>query len=255
MIDNPRGFTMTDPMKDPKIRFWMDVSHAVDDGKADELRALFADRTWDDYLKLGFVKNGDTLNEAAGRGKLDVVKALVELGENPNRRRDGLLPIYYAAQSGHRAVVAFLKPLTKSKKDVALAEETLQGTEKWSKKPESERDRFGEVWTLIEQGNAKKLHKLMQKKKATWKDVLRDLGEAGEPGAALCDAADEGNLEMVKVLLELGDDPNGRDDEGYYPIQIAADEGHRDIVELLKPLTKSKKAITYAERTLPKRRK
>ena len=46
-------------------------------------------------------------------------------------------------------------------------------------------------------------------------------------------AASEGHLEVVRLLVENGANVNARDENGRTPLFRAADEGHLDIVRLL----------------------
>jgi len=49
----------------------------------------------------------------------------------------------------------------------------------------------------------------------------------------LHNAASEGHLEVVKLLLERGADPNVKDDDGNTPLHNAAWRGHLEVVKLL----------------------
>jgi len=49
----------------------------------------------------------------------------------------------------------------------------------------------------------------------------------------LHNAARSGNIEIVKVLLSAGYDPNAVNAEGFTPLHIAAQAGHVEIAELL----------------------
>ena len=46
-------------------------------------------------------------------------------------------------------------------------------------------------------------------------------------------AAQEGHVEIVKILLERGANPNAEDDAGRTPLHDAAFKGHVEIVKLL----------------------
>ena len=50
----------------------------------------------------------------------------------------------------------------------------------------------------------------------------------------LCEAARDGDSDEVKQLLSRGADVKIRDNDGKTPLQLAEDEGHADIVALLK---------------------
>ena len=49
----------------------------------------------------------------------------------------------------------------------------------------------------------------------------------------LHDAARDGYLDMVKVLLSHGANANLKDDRGYLPVHLAEQEGHTEVVKLL----------------------
>ena len=66
-------------------------------------------------------------------------------------------------------------------------------------------------------------------------ELLREHGARyGAPATALRDAAAEGDIEQVKLLIESGADANTRvDNWPSTPLIAAADKGHKEIVELL----------------------
>jgi hypothetical protein len=51
-------------------------------------------------------------------------------------------------------------------------------------------------------------------------------------------AADRGNLEIVKLLLEYHADPTIKDEDGYTPCDLAEEAGHKHIVDLLADVVK-----------------
>lgn len=54
---------------------------------------------------------------------------------------------------------------------------------------------------------------------------------------ALMDAASNGSMSMVRILLDAGADPNKSDCVGAAPYQFAEENGHHAIADLLRPLT------------------
>jgi len=60
-----------------------------------------------------------------------------------------------------------------------------------------------------------------------------DLNYQLEHGTPLTLAAFEGRVRVVKLLLELGADPNFRADNGWTPLIAAANDGRTRIVEIL----------------------
>jgi len=47
-------------------------------------------------------------------------------------------------------------------------------------------------------------------------------------------AAMEGNVDIVKVLLEAGSDPNVQDYHGHTPLDLAEEDVHPDVANLLE---------------------
>jgi len=55
-----------------------------------------------------------------------------------------------------------------------------------------------------------------------------------EIGGMLLNACEIGDLEKVKQLLESGADVNAKNKYGWTALILASEEGHKEIVELLK---------------------
>lgn len=62
-----------------------------------------------------------------------------------------------------------------------------------------------------------------------WKSELNAENAAGR----LCDAASEGNIDSLKLILEHGIDPNTGDYDNRTPLHLAAAEGHDKAVQYL----------------------
>ena len=79
---------------------------------------------------------------------------------------------------------------------------------------------------------------------------------AKPPDVPLWEAARVGNIEAVRLHLDGGMDPNGKDEGGWVPLHGTSGEGHREIVELLLangakvnvPAMSGKTALDYASR-------
>jgi ankyrin repeat protein/beta-lactamase regulating signal transducer with metallopeptidase domain len=80
------------------------------------------------------------------------------------------------------------------------------------------------LWYAKEKGHTE-IVELLQKHGA--KEI------APAPGALLCRAASQGDIEKVKSLIEKGINVNTKDKEGYTAIYDAAARGHKDVVEFL----------------------
>ena len=71
--------------------------------------------------------------------------------------------------------------------------------------------------------------------------VLAGCGEAQSsepstakaPGFSIHEAAENGNIEAVKLHLAAGADVNAKDEEEFTPLLYAAWDGHKEIAELL----------------------
>jgi len=65
------------------------------------------------------------------------------------------------------------------------------------------------------------------------KTKLQNMLAQVEAQAAICQAVVDGDIERVKLLISKGPDLNAEDDKGQIPLNLAAREGHKEIVELL----------------------
>jgi len=57
-------------------------------------------------------------------------------------------------------------------------------------------------------------------------------------------AAGKGHIDVVKLLLSKGAQPDARSNQGQTPLHLAAEGGHKEIIELLLAAGKSKPALT-----------
>ena len=89
---------------------------------------------------------------------------------------------------------------------------------------------FELLQNAIGEGNPEELRSLVKEKGA---DVNAVDGGRWDRYYLLPEAITSGNLEMVRVLLELGANPNTREDPGYPIIERAAREGNTEVVRLL----------------------
>ena len=65
-------------------------------------------------------------------------------------------------------------------------------------------------------------------------DEVRDYSHKGSTKNALCAAASNGRVEVVKLLLDQGGDKSIKDSHGKTPLQLAEQNGHEECVKLLK---------------------
>jgi ankyrin repeat protein len=63
--------------------------------------------------------------------------------------------------------------------------------------------------------------------------LLKQNSSAGQPSQAIIEAAESGNVEMVKLLVSQGANVNGRDKEGRTALYCASLNGHPEVVRIL----------------------
>ena len=69
---------------------------------------------------------------------------------------------------------------------------------------------------------------------------IANLNEFGE--TLICQAVIVGDIEIVKILAPLIEDPNFQDEDGDTPINLAASYGRTEIVRILAPLSENPNA-------------
>ena len=154
------------------------------------------------------VEGARLLCEAAQRGDIETVRALLEAGANVNAAgRGGSTPLYWAARNGHKAVV----------KALLLAGADVNAATKRGKTP---------------------LHRAASKGHETVVMVLLLAG--ADVNAANYDretplhwAAWKGYEAVVKALLEAGADVNAVNSDGETPLYWAASNGRKAVARLL----------------------
>lgn len=179
-------------------------------------------------------QGGSELIEAAKKGDLEKLRALLDKGAPINARtKDGVTPLIIATSKGHRGVVALLleqgadvtpvDPLGRT----ALIYAALQGREdlvklfidhnvdlnaeaKYRQRPISEAAKNGHLGVVR---------------------LLLDNG--ANPNDAIMMAAIFGRAEIVELLLSRGADVNKREELCGSPLVMAASGGHVEVVRLL----------------------
>ncbi|KAJ0260291.1 Ankyrin repeat-containing domain-containing protein [Hirschfeldia incana] len=207
-------------MEDPVMAsVLLETENMLAKGKLDlPINLGFAAMREDDLLILQLLKRGQDPNEsdnngrtplhiAASKGSLNCVLHLLEYHADPNcRDAEGNIPLWEAMVEGHEKVVKVLLEhgATIEAGDVGHF-----------------------ACTAAEQGNLKLL-----------KEIVLHGGDVTRPRAtgtsALHAAVCEGNIEMVKYLLEQGADVNKQDMHKWTAKDLAEQQGHEEIKALFR---------------------
>ena len=138
------------------------------------------------------------LHQSALLGLTQISQLLIEAGASTQiKDKEGATPLYIAALGGHTSIVELLSPFTDSTDLLAAI--------------------FTDNVAFVEQ----------------------NIAQGGDPnstfggiGSALYIASKHGYLEIVRLLLKAGANPN-RYARGQSPLKVAMQKGHTEIVELI----------------------
>jgi ankyrin repeat protein len=159
------------------------------------------------------------LHRAAEKGQTEIVKLLIAKGADVNARAvsvegmSNITPLHWAAEKGHTETVKFL---IAGGADVNARHTKGDMPLHWA----AEKGHTEVVKLLIAKGadvNAR----------AVSNEGTRDL-------TALHWAAHNGHTETVKFLIAKGADAHTKDKDGDTLLDVAAQKGHKDLVELLR---------------------
>jgi len=173
---------------------------------------------------------------AARYGHKDMVELLVTKGADVNvTGPPGFTPLNLAAMWGHEAVVELL---VAKGADVNAKNDSNSTPLEWAAAYGHEsiakllREHDGTLGTEIHnaayQGDLNKIKSLLEKD-----PNLANTKNATFGRTPLHWAAQEGQKEVVELLITKGADPNGKDKWGYTPLHRAAAAGHKEVAELL----------------------
>jgi ankyrin repeat protein/serine/threonine protein kinase len=191
------------------------------------------------------------LTVAAQRGELESVKTLISLGADVNigykhlQKEDdeddrASTPLAYAAWKGHRKIVQELvaagaDPNVSFNGCPVLYERVANDASEVVKMllhggadPRVFMD-DEEKWTPFFVAIQKASHKSLELLAKTKKGVNQRDGDVGS--TPLHYAAYKGDLKAVEILLRHGAKPRLKDKEGWTPIELAADRGHRRLAK------------------------
>ncbi|OQR71712.1 leucine-rich repeat serine/threonine-protein kinase 1-like [Tropilaelaps mercedesae] len=154
------------------------------------------------------------LHLAAEADNLEVVELLIQYGADITARdNDECTPFDLAERAGHLRVMEALKK----------AGEQLQ---------QQKMDSFAELWEACLQGDATKLRAtLASLGNDTAQNVVNITLDGGN--TLLYKASEDGNVDLVKTLIEFGADGRLHPLTKHSPLYIAASRGKKDVVDIL----------------------
>ncbi|XP_034166453.1 espin-like protein [Pangasianodon hypophthalmus] len=147
---------------------------------------------------------------ACQEGHLHVVEFLVkDCGANVHlQARDGMSALHAAAHMGHHALVVWLASFT----DVDLSCQDVNGA------------------TALHFAASEGHHRILERLLLMGAKILRDHWG----GTPLHDAAENGELECCRILLEHHVSPLEKDVDGFSAVELAEYNGHRECAALLR---------------------
>ncbi|WP_342263350.1 ankyrin repeat domain-containing protein [Spiroplasma endosymbiont of Clivina fossor] len=211
--------------------------------------------------------NNTYLHIAARNGQLELVKLLLERGANPNiQEKKGLTPLYFAAQSDKTEVVQELLTNKNSKNkidinlpnnlgDTPLQISSFYGHHKVVKLllknhkiDVNKKDDHGDSALIVAARNGE-----INVVKELLKHSDIDVNLSNKWGlTALHYACKNGHLIIVKLLLSNNANLNYQDDEGNDSLDLAEENDHKEIINLLKKHKKLNENIKKLNKILQK---
>ena len=181
--------------------------------------------------------NGDTVTGgSAQNGESELTQALVEAGANVNTaNNDGWTPLHDAAREREmRRIIRQVSPEIANNPILAMINHNMKSI--YNYMPPI-------LTSLINYPNRKEpFIQIAANPRESRVDVAKVLIAAGsDPNATdlegwtpLHGAAESGDREVAKVLIQAGSDPKAKNNEGKTPLDIARERGHNDVVQMLR---------------------
>ncbi|XP_064365833.1 ankyrin repeat and SOCS box protein 3 isoform X3 [Dromaius novaehollandiae] len=232
----------------PDNRGWMPIHEAAACNSSECLKLLIHAAPSDNYVKSETFEGMCALHLSASHGCVESVSILLEAGADPNEvTTEATTPLFLAVENGHSGIVKLLLQYGAN----------INGHHFWSGWNSLHQASFQGyteiIKILLEKGANKEceddfgitpLFVAAQYGKLESLRMLASYGanincQAKDKATPLLIAAQEGHAKCVELLLSEGADPNlyCNEEEWQLPIHAAAEMGHKNILELLIPLT------------------
>lgn len=227
--------------------------HAAYNGQVEALKWL-VEYTGGRAAQISAIDGGTPLHFCTARGHLDCIKYLVEKAKVDVNERDnnGAVPMYFAAQEGYLAVAQFLykhggDPLAKAGDGMCAIHAAAQA---------GRADVLKFLLPLAGSGSAKlkdndgatPMHFSSAQGHVSCLEFLLSIpGVTGEERDGIQatpahDAAEQGQLDILKALVNHNADINLHDAESLRPYDLAKEEGHLECVAYIESVLAMKKA-------------
>lgn len=157
---------------------------------------------------------------AAANGRENVVKFLLDLGTSVNVECPlGWTPLHLAAKGGHVNLIRLLLQRGANPRAKSNLHEDPPGTPR----------HLTPLMLAAQSGNTLIAKLILE---AGGKSTINDKEKNG--ACALIHSAINGNLELIKLLVENGADVDAKDHNGWTAMKWAIEQGHSDVIQFLR---------------------